>query len=355
MSKINLKLLIGGAEHKLSHLKEFGEMFQKLGGEYRLVLDVDVCRGFPSKNFKEWFFPYRKFSNLIKEFKPDLVFVDRQSQFGKAALTFDLPLFVHLRGDYWSELKWAKDTIYRSPTSRTIVWFKNRIAEQCFRDAQVILPLSNYLAKIVRRRYPLKPIETFHQGITPDLWYPVSGMELKHPAVGILQDATIWGKTKELLTLTNVLEKLPHVTFYWAGDGIYREKIMSTLKKYDNFKWLGRLQHPEKVREFLTEIDVYTLITGFDTLGMTTQEAELMRKPVIVTNTGGTSEAMKNNETGFLVEKGDFEGWIEKLSILLNDQKKSKKMGDAGRKFVEESFSWFKKTNDFLEICKKYL
>ena len=36
-----------------------------------------------------------------------------------------------------------------------------------------------------------------------------------------------------------------------------REKIMSTLKKYNNFKWLGLLRHPEKVREFLTEIDVY--------------------------------------------------------------------------------------------------
>ncbi len=354
-NKTDLKMLIGGAQHKFSHLKEFGNMFEKFGGSYELVLDTDYVQGFPSKKFKNWLNPNKKFKQLISDFNPDLVFIDRQSQFGIAAIKSNIPLFMHLRGDYWSELSWSKNTINKSIKSRTVLHFKNRIAKRCFDNCDVILPLSNYLSDVVRKHYPGKHIETFHQGINPDLWFEDKKMELKHPCVGIIQDATIWGKTKEMLVLKKVLKSLPNVTFYWIGDGPYREKITSELEKYENFKWLGRLDHPKGVREFLSSIDIYGLVTGFDTLGMTTQEAELMEKPVIVSRTGGTSEALIENVTGIMVELGDYNGWINNINYLLNDEKKSKHMGQLGRKFVIEQFSWHKKTSDFIDICQKYL
>jgi hypothetical protein len=37
---------------------------------------------------------------LINDFKPDAVFVDRQRHFGLEALNNEVPLFVHLRGNY---------------------------------------------------------------------------------------------------------------------------------------------------------------------------------------------------------------------------------------------------------------
>tara|TARA_B100001142_G_C14278841_1_gene634035 strand:+ start:368 stop:1438 length:1071 start_codon:yes stop_codon:yes gene_type:complete len=353
--KTNLKLLIGGAEHKFQHLQEFAKTFEKFGGECELVLDVDYVNGFPSKKLKNWINPNKKFNELISKFNPDLVFIDRQSQFGASSIKANIPLFVHLRGDYWSELQWSKQTINQSLKSKSVVYFRDRIAKQCFENAQVILPLSNYLGDIVKEHYPKKHVETFHQGINPELWFEDEKMELKHPCVGIIQDANIWGKTIEMLVLKKVLQKLPNVTFYWIGDGPYREKITSELGKYENFKWLGRLDHPKGVRKFLSTIDIYGLVTGFDTLGMTTQEAQLMEKPVIVSKTGGTTEAIKENETGYAVKLGDYNGWIRIIQELLDDEGKSKEMGVKGRKFVIEKFSWNKKTLDFLEICKKYL
>ena len=348
-------MLIGAAQHKFSHLDEFGKTFEKFGGEYKIVLDFDIVNGFPSKNFQSWFTPYKKFNDLISSFNPDLVFIDRQSQFGTAAIKANLPLFVHLRGDYWSELKWSKQTINTSLKSKAILHFKEKTAKKCFENSRVILPLSDYLSKIVRKHYPQKSIETFHQGISPEFWFEDKRMELQHPCVGMIQDATIWGKTKEMLILKEILKKMPDVMFYWVGDGPYRKRITSELEKFENFKWLGRLSHPKGVREFLSSIDIYALVTGFDTLGMTTQEAQLMKKPVIVSRTGGTTEAMKENETGFIVELGDHIGWIEKILILKNDEKLAKKMGDEGRKFVVNKFSWERKTLDFIEICQKYL
>jgi len=62
---------------------------------------------------------------------------------------------------------------------------------------------------------------------------------------------------------------------------------------------------------------------------------------------------MKDNETGFLVQKGNSEELIEKLLLLLNDKQKREEMGDAGRKFVEENFSWDKITKEFIKDLEK--
>jgi len=193
-----------------------------------------------------------------------------------------------------------------------------------------------------------------YQGITSSRWYPSEGMVLKHPCVGLLQGAVIWGKAQEMLVLEDVLKSMPDVTFYWAGDGPYSDKILSVLEKYENFKWLGPLEYPDKVREYLTEIDVYALVSGIDMSPLTLQEAQLMKRPVVATNVGGIPELMKNNETGFLVEKGDANGWIEKLSLLINDEQRRKDMGEEGRKFVEENFNWSKIAKEFLDILKKH-
>ncbi len=350
-----MRLLIGGASSKFFHLKEFGDAIARQGAEYHLVHDIDVYSGFPSRKISQWFQTKSKFNKIIEEFRPDAIFIDRQTHFGIAAIESGLPLFVHLRGDYWSEIKWAKETLYKDPVKRGVLWWKNKISERCFENATCMLPICNYLKDIIRSRYPNKPVETFYQGIDPSRWYPVEGTKLKHPCVGLLQGAVIWGKTRELLILKEVIEALPEVTFYWVGDGPYRDKIVPVLSKYDNFKWLGSMQYPDKVREYLSEIDVYALVSGVDMSPLTLQEAQLMKKPVIATNVGGIPELMRDKETGFLVERGDAKSLIEKISYLINNEDKAKQMGEKGRKFIEENFSWDTIAKRFLDISKSYV
>ena len=201
-----------------------------------------------------------------------------------------------------------------------------------------------------KKRLPEKKVTTMYQGINSKNWYKEKEMELKHPCIGFLQGSVIWDKAKEMLTLTKVIESMPEVTFYWAGDGPYRDIILRKLKKYNNFQWLGPLEYPGKVREFLSSIDIYGLASGIDMSPLTLLEAQLMEKPVIASKVGGIPELMIDNETGFLVNKGNSEEWKEKISILLNDTKKQRKMGQNGKKFVKENFAWqiiakeFKKT-----------
>ena len=266
-------------------------------------------------------------------------------------------LFVYVRGHYWLEQYWAKKTIYKNkPIMKIVMWLRNRISEKCFKECTTILPITKYLEKVVKEHHPNKPTEILAEGIDSSIWYPQKGMKLKHPCVGLLQNSQWWGKTKEMMILPKILEALPNVTFYWAGGGgQYQEKILSLLEKYDNFKFLGMLQYPKEVRQYLTEIDIYALITGLDTLGVTILEASLMKKPVIATNVAAIPEVIKNGITGFTVKEGDARDLIEKITILLEDKQISNKMGLEGYEFVKNNYSWDKMAIELLRIIKKHL
>ena len=350
-----MKILIGGSSTFFFHLKEFSDTLNKLGVESKLVFDADYSDGFPSRKIGKWFQKRKKFTKLIEEFKPDAIFIDRQRHFGIDALKANIPLFVLLRGHYWSEINWNKKTMYKSLPKRIALSQWDKLGKEIFNGATAILPICKYLEKITNKFVPGKSTNIFSEGVDASRWYQAKGMNLKHPCIGLLQRANWWGKTSEMLILKNVLEKMPNTHFYWAGDGPLRERVLSELDQYDNFHWLGNLQYPDKVREYLSEIDVYALVTGMDLASLTLKEAQLMKKPVVATNVGGNPEMMVDGKTGFLVEKGDPNQLVDKLSLLIEDEKLAKKMGDCGRKFVEETFNWELITKNFIKIAKSYL
>ena len=345
-----MKVLIGGSSTFMFHLQEFTKKLNELGVETKLVFDADYADGFPSRKIKTWFKKNKKFNKLIEEFKPDVIFIDREKHFGIEALEKDIPLIVLLRGHYWSELEWYKKTIYSKFPKNIALWGWDRIAKRIFQEAEIILPICKYLETVTKEYVPNKKTDVFFEGIDSSRWYEVDEMKLKHPCIGLVQRANWWGKTSEMLILKNVLEKMPDVNFYWVGDGPFRKKILEELGTYENFHWLGKLEYPNKIREFLSEIDVYALITGMDLAALSLKEAQLMKKPVIATDVGGNPEMMKDGITGYLVKKGSHEEIIEKISLLLNDKKLSQDMGNAGRNFIEETYSWEVITKNFIRI-----
>ena len=333
-------MLIAIDKTRFFYLKQFGDALKNYGFECKLIDDLDVYdkKDFFNKYLK-WVIVPKKFQEIIQKFKPDVIFTERVSHFSSLVVKLNIPLIIFLRGDYWEEVKSGKETIHKSQNKHMEIWLKQKIAHKCFSRSTLILPICKYLENIVKEHYPNKPTEVLYQGIDPSNWYPQKGMNLKHPCVGLLQDARIWEKTKEMLTLAKVMEEMPNVTFYWAGDGPYRDKVLPLLSKYENFKWLGSLQYPDEVRKFLTEIDVYALISGIDMSPLTLQEAQLMEKPVIATNVGGIPELMQDNETGFLIERQNSDELTEKIKILVNNDDKRKRMGASGRMFVDKNFN----------------
>ena len=245
-----MKLLIGASSSKIFHLKEFAKKLEEYNIETKIVFDIDYADGFPNRKISKWFSSNKKFKKLVNEFQPDVILVDRTRHFALEASKTDIPLVIHLRGDHWAEIIMAKETLYKSGVRKIAIKKWEEIGEECYKNSKLILPICNHLSKITKERYSGKPVETMYQAINPENWFHKKGIELEHPCVGILQSATIWEKTKEMKILPEVLEKMPDVHFYWAGDGVYKDEVLPLLEKYENFHWLGSLEYPDKVREF---------------------------------------------------------------------------------------------------------
>ena len=346
-----LKLLIAVDKARFSYMEKFSDELKKKGIESLIIDDLDIYSDSKlNKKYLRWTKTPEKVSKIIDEFKPDIILTERVSHFSSYVIKRKMPLIIFLRGDYWKEVE--KENSNASNRSRLENIVKKNIAEKCFRNSTLILPICKYLENIVKERYNGKSISVLYQGIELSEWYEDKGMELKHPCVGFVQDANIWEKTKQMEILPQILEELPNVNFYWAGDGKYAIKIFEQLKKYDNFHWLKRLEYPDGVRKFFSEIDVYGLLTGMDMSPHTLLEASLMKKPIIATNVGGVSESCKDGETCFLVNKDNADEWISKIRLLFENETMRENMGNAGYSNVKENFLWDKIVDDFIKILK---
>ena len=353
-----MKLLIAVDRKRFFLIDQFADELRKKGIECLVIDDLDIYdKDEPGNKYLKWIGTPKKFQKIMNDFKPDIIFTERVSHFSSLVIKTDIPLIIFVRGEDglphdWSKINWKEQTLETSFSNKINIFTKQKIAKKCYEKATLILPICQYLEKIIRSNCPNKDVHVLYQGINQKDWFSEKGMKLKHPCVGFLQGAEIWEKTKEMLLLPDIMKKMPEVNFYWAGDGPYQKKILPILEKFDNFHWLGNLDYPGEVRQFLSEIDVYGLLTGIDMSPHTLLEAGLMKKSVIATNVGGVSESCIDNKTCFLIEKNDPEGWIDKISVLLKHKEKMKLMGNEGFEYVNKNFLWGKIAEDFINILE---
>ena len=306
-----MKLLIAVDRKRFFLIAQFADELRKKGIECLVIDDLDIYdKDEPGNKYLKWIGTPKKFQKIMNDFKPDIIFTERVSHFSSLVIKTDIPLIIFVRGEDglphdWSKINWKERTLETSFSNKINIFTKQKIAKKCYEKATLILPICQYLEKIIRSNCPNKDVHVLYQGINQKDWFSEKGMKLKHPCVGFLQGAEIWEKTKEMLLLPDIMKKMPEVNFYWAGDGPYQKKILQILEKFDNFHWLGNLDYPGEVRQFLSEIDVYGLLTGIDMSPHTLLEAGLMKKSVIATNVGGVSESCIDNKTCFLIEKND--------------------------------------------------
>ena len=63
-----------------------------------------------------------------------------------------------------------------------------------------------------------------------------------------------------------------------------------------------------------------------------------MEVPVIVTKYPGPSSAISEGLSGYSVNVKDVDALVEKMLMLLSDKALRQRLGEGGRKFVEEHF-----------------
>jgi len=348
-----MNILIVGSESRYIHLKNFSDELEKHRINSKVIIDTEFIEKSLSLDIKNRREKKRRREELL-DFNPDLVVLDRISRLGEFFLNKKIPLFVLLRGNYWEELQWVKTTNEISKVESLSIYKNQKLAKKIFSESKGIIAISNYLKNEALKRYPGKKIDVIYaDGRRISDWKKEeTKQKFDHPCVGLVQGFDIWGKTRELQTLEKVLEKMPDVKFYLAGDGHNKNKIIPKLEKYENFIWLGKLEYPKKIKEMFSSIDIFLLLSGLEGLGQTVIEAMLMKKPIIATKIGGIPEIIKDLETGFLVDLGDSDKIIFQIRELLSNPELIAKITKNATKDIQR-FSWENIAIEFLSVIKR--
>jgi glycosyltransferase involved in cell wall biosynthesis len=88
----------------------------------------------------------------------------------------------------------------------------------------------------------------------------------------------------------------------------------------------------------LASSDIFALPTLADCYSIASLDAMAAGLPVITTAVGGIDDIVIDGETGYLIPPGDATALRQRLETLMTDAALRCRMGDAGRRRVEEHF-----------------
>jgi glycosyltransferase involved in cell wall biosynthesis len=95
-----------------------------------------------------------------------------------------------------------------------------------------------------------------------------------------------------------------------------------------------------KLAELFRRCCLFAMPSRYEPFGIAPLEAMVHQLPCLVTNRWALKEMVIPGETGDLVECEDVEDLEAKLSSLLSDPEALRRMGEKGRQFVLDNFTW---------------
>jgi glycosyltransferase involved in cell wall biosynthesis len=131
-----------------------------------------------------------------------------------------------------------------------------------------------------------------------------------------------------------------------GGDRLQGDRLQQELQEYvraqgaaDNVEFLGFVGRDE-LPGYYRDADVFCMPSQFE--GGTANvylEAMSCGCPVVASTAGGAVEAVVDGESGFLVPPDDVDATSQALDRLLADPSLRQRIGDAGRRRVDEYFA----------------
>jgi glycosyltransferase involved in cell wall biosynthesis len=269
---------------------------------------------------------------LVRGLRPDLLHALHLTSYGFLSVFCDVhPTLVSV---------WGTDVL-EAPRLSPLHYFITRYA---LRRADQITATGLRLAEAAARYAPAgKPVTVVPYGVDLREFRPRPGPERSEVVVGAVARLS---KEKGLHYLLQafalVAGRYPQARLLLAGDGPERqrlERLASRLGLGERARFLGEVPH-EQVPEVLQEIDIFAMPSTYEGFGVAALEAEAMEVPVVASRVYGIPDVVLDGETGLLVPPRDRQALAAALERLAADGDLRRRLGQAGRAFVAEHYSW---------------
>lgn len=249
-------------------------------------------------------------------------------------------------------------------------------------DADAIIAVSQGTREDIVRAYPeVKPerVHVIYNGIdldeyqktTNDAALTTYGVDPKVPYVLFVGRIT---RQKGVTHLVDAIEYLPKDTQVVLCAGApdtpdiateMRLKVAEAHKRNKRVVWIEKMVTKREAIQLYSNARVFCCPSVYEPFGIINLEAMACHAPVVASSTGGIKEVVVENETGYLIpfDQDPVTGFptqpekfardlAARISQLLADPVRCRQFGDAGRKRVEETFSWRSIASQTVELYR---
>jgi phosphatidylinositol alpha-1,6-mannosyltransferase len=310
-------------------------------------------------------------ASLVRRTQPGFAWCDEIKPAGYAAAWLHarrgLPFGVVAHG---ADLLLLQAKIRRSAFKR---WTARRLFERC----SVVVANSRWTADLARSvleflgcRALAADVRVVPLGTTPSRFRPGIDSVAARRKYGL--DGGPWlltvarldfhkGIDTVIRALPTIRVAFPTARYAVAGIGSRRdslEALVSELGLGDAVRFLGFVPDDE-LPALYNAADVFVLASRrYDLLvegfGIAIVEASASGLPVIASRSGGIPEAVREGETGFLVDPDDPAAVAGPAIRLLGDEVLRRRMGAAGRAAVEGHYNWDRVAADLIRIDREF-
>jgi alpha-maltose-1-phosphate synthase len=132
-----------------------------------------------------------------------------------------------------------------------------------------------------------------------------------------------------------------------------RQKVEAARAHHPRIVWIEKMVTRQEAIQLYSNCRVFCCPSVYEPFGIINLEAMACRAPVVASSTGGIKEVVVDGKTGYLVPfdqdpvtsfPRNPETFARDLAVriqaMLRDPERCRRFGDAGRKRVEEVFSW---------------
>lgn len=231
----------------------------------------------------------------------------------------------------------------RGIRARPALLAMQREVKAVYREADLILAVSEYIAGIaVHGGADPSRVRVHYQGVDTDLFTPLetAGDSEVRRLIFVGRLVETKGVFDLLAASRAIADSHPHELLF-VGDGAARANLEHAAQDLPHVRVIGGRTNAE-VRDLLRASHALVLPSRLngrarEAAGLVLLEAQACGVPVVAYDSGGTSEMMTAEETGWLAPEGDVAALQARLVESLSQTESSRiEMGRRARAFVVE-------------------
>ncbi|MCX4761368.1 glycosyltransferase family 4 protein [Streptomyces sp. NBC_01275] len=191
--------------------------------------------------------------------------------------------------------------------------------------------------------------KTFHPGSGGDEVRARLGLTDRPVVVCVSRLVPRKGQDTLILALPRILAAEPDTVLLIVGGGPYETELRRLARETgvaDSVRFTGAVPWAELPAHYgagdVFAMPCRTRRGGLDVegLGIVYLEASATGLPVVAGDSGGAPDAVLDGETGWVVRGGSPADVAERIVVLLGDAELRRRMGERGRRWVEEMWRW---------------